>query len=80
MKQANGMKIVDGKQVQAFAQAKTKKRIAEMLGDRNTHNINEYWSWTWNDGMKAVGGDQEGLWVSKDSGWHTEYKDYKKIK
>jgi len=78
MKQANGNTFHKDKQVSAFAQFKTKKKMAEVLG-YNTAHLNEYWSFNWNDGMKDVGGDEEGLWVATKTGYITDYENFIKI-
>lgn len=79
MKQVNGNIFIRGQQRKAFAQAKTKKRILELIQKispvTSIYELKVYWSPIMNDRMKAIAGDQEGVWVTKTRNYHDEEYD-----
>ncbi len=77
MKYGHGCIMSHGKQVRAVVQAKTKKRMAELVED-NIGHFSNYWHV--DKGFKEHFGEVEGLWVGPDTNYNTEEKDFKKIK
>lgn len=68
MKYANGDLFIEGKQVSAFACAKTYKRMIELLENHeiSAYYFNGWWSKCGNDKMKQVAQDKEGVWIEEE--------------
>ena len=84
MKLASGNVQIKGQRLSAFIQAKTKKRMVEMLNEHtegyfSMNHFRNYWYDSGNSTMHEMAGDQEGLWVAPDKYSQWKYNTYKKI-
>ena len=82
MKRANGWLFdKNGKQVSAVVQAKTKKRMVELLIQVKVNltmkHLNTYWHMCWGTpATKSIGDDcqEEGVWMTSDLDHDKNYK------
>jgi len=84
MQRANGAIIIDGKQCYTVVQAKTKKRMVELLNEKSSgtfslHTLNNWWSFCWgNDATKQLGNiETEGVWST--DGMSFNNREYAKL-
>jgi len=83
MKRANGLLWRDGRQVRAVIQAKTKKRMVELVqqvnGNFRMSDLNTYFSMCWGrPATESIGNDceEEGVWWTTES----DYRDGNYVK
>lgn len=83
MKHAVGSIMLNG-QLSAVVQAKTKKRMVELINEHgdgftSMNHFNDYWMPGNHEKIKEHFGDEEGLWVCEDTPKQFDYSCYRKI-